>query len=60
LVATALHYLEHLVDFWKEAGNFVAGNQMLLARMVRPHFWAIEIVGPPSVARTWRARRDAQ
>jgi hypothetical protein len=44
LVATALHYLEHLVDFWKEAGNFVAGNQMLLARIVWPHFWAIEIV----------------
>jgi hypothetical protein len=44
LVATALHYLEHLVDFWKEAGSFVAGNQMLLARMVWPHFWAIEIV----------------
>jgi hypothetical protein len=44
LVATALHYLEHLVDFWKEAGNFVAANQLLLARTVWPHFWAIEIV----------------
>jgi hypothetical protein len=44
LMATLLHYLEHLVDFWREAGSFVAGNQKLLAEIVWPHFWAIQIL----------------
>jgi hypothetical protein len=44
LVATLIHYVERLVDFWREAGGFVAGNQALLAQMVWPHFWAIEIL----------------
>ena len=44
LVAMLVHYLEHLVDFWKEAGSLVAGNQQLLAEIVWPHFWAIQIL----------------
>jgi hypothetical protein len=44
LVAMLLHYLERLVDFWKEAGSLVAGNQKLLAEIVWPHFWAIQIL----------------
>ena len=44
LVALVIHYLERLVDFWKEAGGFVAGNEKLLAEIVWPHFWAIQIV----------------
>ena len=44
LVALVIHYLERLVDFWKEAGGFVAGNEKLLAEMVWPHFWAIQIL----------------
>ena len=44
LVAMLVHYLERLVDFWKEAGSFVAGNQQLLAQIVWPHFWAIQIL----------------
>lgn len=44
LVATLLHYLERLVDFWREAGGFVAGNEKLLAEIVWPHYWAIEIL----------------
>ena len=39
-----VHYLERLIDFWKEAGSFVAGNQRLLSEMVWPHFWAIQIL----------------
>ena len=39
-----LHYLERLVDFWREAGGLVAANQKLLAEIVWPHFWAIQIV----------------
>ena len=44
LAALVLHYLERLVDFWKEAGGFVAGNEKLLAEMVWPHFWAIQLI----------------
>ena len=44
LVSMLVHYLERLVDFWREAGGFIAANQKLLAEMVWPHFWAIEIL----------------
>lgn len=44
LVAMLLHYLERLSDFWREAGGFIAGNEKLLAEIVWPHYWAIQIV----------------
>jgi hypothetical protein len=44
LVAMLVHYLERLVDFWREAGSPVAGNRKLLAEIVWPHFWAIQII----------------
>jgi hypothetical protein len=44
LAATLIHYLEHLIDFWRQAGGFVAGNEKLLAKIVWPHFWAIQIM----------------
>src|SRR5438876_5739633 len=28
LVATLIHYLQRLVDFWRQAGGLVAGNRM--------------------------------
>ena len=43
-VASFIHYLERLYDFGKEAGGFVAGNEKLLATIVWPHFWAIQII----------------
>ncbi len=44
LIATLVHYLERLFDFWKEAGSLVAANHKLLAEMVWPHFWAVQIL----------------
>jgi hypothetical protein len=44
LVAMLVHYLERLADFWREAGSLVAGNRKLLAEIVWPHFWAIQIL----------------
>jgi hypothetical protein len=44
LVATLIHYLERLIDFWRQAGGLVAGNEKLLAEIVWPHFWAIQII----------------
>src|SRR5262249_20051222 len=44
LVALFIHYLEHLIDFWRQAGSLVAGNRKLLAEIVWPHFFAIQIL----------------
>ena len=44
LVSAVIHYLERLVDFWRQTGGFVAGNQKLLAEIIWPHFWAIQII----------------
>ena len=44
LMATLIHYVERLIDFWRQAGSFVAGNKELLAKIVWPHFWAIQII----------------
>jgi hypothetical protein len=44
LMATLIHYLERLIDFWRETGGFVAGNQKLLSEIIWPHFWAIQII----------------
>ncbi len=44
LVALFIHYLEHLYDFWKVAPGFMEANQKLLAEIVWPHFWAIQIL----------------
>ena len=44
LMSSLIHYLERLVDFWREAGGLVAGNEKLLTHMVWPHFWAIQLI----------------
>jgi len=44
LLALAIHYLEHLYDFWKVAPGFAAANQKLLSEIVWPHFWAVQIL----------------
>lgn len=44
LVATVLHYLERLLEFWRAADSLAAANQRLLAEIVWPHFWAIQIL----------------
>jgi hypothetical protein len=44
LMSALIHYLERLVDFWRQAGSVVAGNEKLLAEMVWPHFWAVQII----------------
>ena len=44
LVATLIHYLERLIDFAREAGGLVAGNEKLLAETVWSHFLGVEIL----------------
>ncbi len=44
LAATLIHYVERLIEFWRQTGGFVAGNKELLAKIIWPHFWAIQII----------------
>jgi hypothetical protein len=44
VVAGIIHYVEHLIDFAREAGGLVAGNEKLLTDMVWPRFWAIQLL----------------
>jgi hypothetical protein len=44
LIALLVHYLEQLVDFWRQTGSLVAGHRQLLAEIVWPHFFAIQIL----------------
>ena len=44
LISAVLHYLERLIDFWRQTGSFVAGNEKLLSVIVWPHFFAIQIL----------------
>ncbi len=43
-IATFIHYLERLVDFWKETGSLAGANAKMLAQIVWPHFVGIQIV----------------
>jgi hypothetical protein len=44
VIAAGIHYLERLFDFSRQAGGIVAGNEKLLAEIVWPHFWAVQII----------------
>src|SRR5207244_13441910 len=44
LLSGFIHYLERLIDSWRETGGVVAGNQKLLSEIIWPHFWAIQII----------------
>ena len=43
-IAVLIHYLERLTESAWQAGGLVAGNDKLLAEIVWPHFWAIQIL----------------
>jgi len=44
LISVAIHYVERLIEFWRQTGSFAAGNEKLLAEIIWPHFWAIQII----------------
>jgi hypothetical protein len=44
LIASVIHYLERLIDFSREAGGLVPGNEKLLAEIVWPHYWAVQMI----------------
>ena len=44
VISAVIHYLERVIDAWREVGGFIAANQKLLAEIVWPHFWAVQII----------------
>jgi hypothetical protein len=44
LISVAIHYVERLIEFWRQTGSFGAGNEKLLSEIIWPHFWAIQII----------------
>ena len=44
VVAGVIHYLERVIDFSRQAGGIVPGNEKMLTHMVWPHFWAVQII----------------
>ena len=44
LMSVLIHYIERLIEFWRQTGSFIAGNEKLMSEMVWPHFWAIQIL----------------
>lgn len=44
LIATLIHYTERLLEFWKAADSFAAATEKMLAEIVWPHFWAVQIL----------------
>src|SRR5262245_50715867 len=44
LVSLVVHYLEHLIHHWRQTGSIVEANRELFAKIVWPHFWAIQIL----------------
>ena len=44
VVATILHYLERLVEFWTKTGGFAAANEKLLAAVIWPNSWSVLIL----------------
>ena len=44
VVALLIHYVERLLDYWKDFGGFIGANRELIEKMVWPHFWGVQIL----------------
>jgi len=38
-----VRYVEHLIHFWRQTGNFGEANPRLFDEIVWPHFWGIQL-----------------
>ncbi len=43
LAALLVRYVEHLISFARQHDNLLEANRHLLAELVWPHFWAVQI-----------------
>jgi hypothetical protein len=43
LASLVVRYAEHLIDFWRKSETFAIANRRLVAEIVWPHFWAVQL-----------------
>lgn len=43
IAALVVRYIEHLIHFWRQTGNFIQANLRLVDEIVWPHFWGLQI-----------------
>jgi hypothetical protein len=44
LVALLIHYVERLLDYWKDFGGFIGANREMFDKIVWPNFWGVQII----------------
>jgi hypothetical protein len=44
LVALLIHYVERLLDYWKDFDGFVGANREMFDKLIWPHFWGVQIL----------------
>ncbi len=43
IASLVVRYVEHLIHFWRQTGNFAEANRRLLDEIVWPHFWGVQL-----------------
>ncbi len=43
VASLVVRYVEHLIHFWRQTGNFAEANCRLLEEIVWPHFWGVQL-----------------
>ena len=43
IASLVVRYVEHLIHFWRQTGNFVEANHRLFEEIVWPHFWGVQL-----------------
>lgn len=43
VASLAVRYVEHLIEFWRKSPSFEAANRRMVAEIVWPHFWAVQL-----------------
>lgn len=43
IASLGVRYAEHLVEFWRKSASFAIANRRILAEIVWPHFWAVQL-----------------
>jgi len=43
IASLGVRYVEHLIHFWRQTGNFAEANRRLCDEIVWPHFWGVQL-----------------
>ena len=43
IASLVVRYVEHLIHFWRQTGNFTEANRRLFEEIVWPHFWGVQL-----------------